>query len=402
MVIVGGGIGGVYTAMNLIREGFPPKKITIIAKEWPAYSRHRLAEFLSSKAPFGRIILGLSKRLSGMGVGALAGAEAVSLDPKKKTVGVRVNGKTSEIEYGNLVIATGGRPFVPPIPGVGLKGVVTFHGSKDIEFLRSLPGGSKTVVIGAGLVGLTAAVALRKLGHGVTVVEARKRVLPNLVETPLAEFLEERLREMGIEVLTSSLVEGVKGNGRVEGVRLKGGEEFEVKAVVMATGVRPNSNLLRKDEKPIEIDEAGRTRFPGVYALGDCAMSMDFVTGEFVYRPLGFVAGHYARLVARAIVGRPVADGGVIPTVYEAIGPVEVYGIGLSGSEAERLGVLGRIEVEGGKNWREAWIFDPDGSLIGWERVHSGHFHSVNSANAYTRIRGLKKRPVEDEGRQAY
>ena len=388
-VIVGGGIGGLYTAMNLIREGFPADGITIIAGEWPAYSRHRLSEFLSSKGPFGRIVLGLSRRLPGMGVEVLAGAEAVSLDPEKKTVGVRANGKTSEIEYGNLVIATGGRPFVPPIPGVDLKGVVSFHGSNDIEFLRSLPGGSKTVVIGAGLVGLTAAVALKKLGHGVTVVEARERVLPNLVETPLAEFLEERLRKMGIEVLTSSLVEGVKGNGRVEGVKLRGGKEFEAKAVVMATGVRPNSNLLRKDGRPIEVDEAGRTRFPGVYALGDCAMSRDSITGEFVYRPLGFVAAHYARLVARAIAGKPFADRGVIPTVYESVGPAEVYGIGLSGSEAERLGVLGRIEVEGGENWREAWIFDPDGSLIGWERVHSGHFHSVNSANAYLTIRGL-------------
>ena len=386
-VIIGGGIGGVYTAMNLIREGFPAEGITIIAKEWPAYSRHRLAEFLASKSPFGRITLGLSERLPEMGVEVLAGAEAVSLDPEKKTVGVKTNGRTSEIEYGSLVIATGGRPFVPPIPGTELR--ITFHGSNNIEFLRALPRGSKTVVIGAGLVGLSAAVALRKLGHGVTVVEARERILPNLVEAPLAEFVEESLREMGIQVLTSSLVEEVKGDGRVEGVRLKGGEEFEVKAVVMATGVRPNSGLLREDGRPNEIDEVGRTRLPGVYALGDCAMSRDFVTGEFVYRPLGFMAAHYAQLVARAIAGKPVADSGVIPTVYESIGPVEVYGIGLSGSEAERLGVLGRIEVEGGKNWREAQVFGSDGSLIGWERVQSGHFHSVNSANAYITIREL-------------
>ncbi len=388
-VIIGGGIGGVYTAMNLIREGFPAERITIIAGEWPAYSRHRLAEFLSSKAPFERVILGLSKRLPGMGVDVLAEAKAVSLDPEKKTVEVRTDGRASEITYGSLVVATGGRPFVPPIPGVDLKGVVSFHRSNDIEFLRALPRGSKTVVIGAGLVGLTAAVALRKLGHGVTVVEARERVLPNLVETPLAEFVEERLRERGIEVLTSSLVEEVKGGGRVEGVRLRGGEEFEAKAVVMATGVRPNSGLLREDGRPIEIDEAGRTRFPGIYALGDCAMSRDFITGEFVYRPLGFVAAHYARLVARAITGKPVADRGVIPTVYESVGPVEVYGIGLSGSEAERLGVIGRIEVEEGENWREARIFGSNGSLIGWERVQSGHFHSVNSANAYLMIREL-------------
>ncbi|WP_456366918.1 NAD(P)/FAD-dependent oxidoreductase [Thermococcus sp.] len=390
-IIVGGGIGGVYTAINLIREGLPPEKITIIAREWPAYSRHRLAEFLSSKAPFGRIVLGLSKRLQGMGVEVLAGAEAVSLDTNGKTVRIRANGETPEVEYGNLVIATGGRPFLPPIKGVKLKGVVTFHGSKDVEFLKSLPRGSKTAVIGAGLVGLTAAVALRKLGHGVMVIEAREDILPNLLEEPLAKFVEEHLAGLGIQVLTSSLVEEVEGEEWVEGVRLKGGEELEAKAVVMATGVRPNSGLLREDGRPIEVDDAGRTGFPGVYALGDCAMSMDFVTGEFVYRPLGFVAGHYARLVARAIAGKPVADRGVIPAVYEAIGPVEVHAVGLGGAEAEKLGVLGDVKVDGGKNWREARIFDGEGRLIGWERVQSGHFHSVSSANAYLTIREAHK-----------
>ena len=119
-------------------------------------------------------------------------------------------------------------------------------------------------------------------------------------------------------------------------------------------------------------------------------MSRGFVTGEFVYRPLGFVAGHYARLVARAIAGKPVADRGIIPTVYESVGPVEVYGIGLSGSEAERLSALGRTEIEEGENWREARVFDPGGSLIGWERVQSGHFHSVGSTNSYLEIKGLK------------
>ena len=386
VVIVGGGIGGLYTAMNLIKEGFPPERITLIAKEWPAYSRHRLAEFLSSRAPFGKIILGPSKRLPGMGIKILTGT-AVSLDPKKKTVGVRTNGRTLELEYGSLVLATGGRPFLPPIPGAGLRGVVTFHGSNDIEFLRSLPQGSKTVVIGAGLVGLTAAAALKRLGHDVTVVEARERVLPNLLEEPLAGFVEERLREKGIEILTSSLVEEVEGDGRVERVRLKDGEEFEARAVVMATGVRPNSGLLRDDGRPIEVDETGRTRLPGVYALGDCAMSRDFVTGKFVYRPLGFVAGHYARLVARAITGKPAATRGVIPTVYEAIGPAEVYAVGLSSTESEKLGVLGDVEVNEGENWREARVFDGEGRLIGWERVQLGHFHSVGSANAYLKIR---------------
>ncbi|ASJ02394.1 hypothetical protein A3L09_03565 [Thermococcus profundus] len=388
-VIIGGGVGGIYTAMNLIKEGVEPGEITLIAREWPPYTRHRLAEFLALSAPFDSIALRLAGRLQTMGVNVLEGAEALSLNPKERRVTVRLNGRTLEVSFTNLVIATGGRPAVPPIPGVNLKGVISFHGVEDVEFLESLPAQEDVVVIGAGLVGLTAAVAMRRRGQGVTVVEARERVLPGLIEPGLSEFVEEYLRREGLEVLTSTLVKRIEGRERVKAVELSDGGTLNAGAVVLATGVRPNSALLRDDGRTIEVDGRGETAIPGVYALGDCALSRDFVTGKFTYRPLGFVAAHYARVVARAITGKPVEGRGVIPTIYEKIGRLDVYKIGLGKGEAEGLGLSTEVEVYGGKKWAEANLFDLEGRLVGWQRVQVGHFHSTGSANAYLAIRGI-------------
>ncbi|ASJ08643.1 hypothetical protein A3L11_05135 [Thermococcus siculi] len=388
-VIIGGGVGGIYTAMNLIKEGVEPGEITLIAREWPPYTRHRLAEFLMSKASFESIALKLAGKLETMGVEVLAGAEALSLNPKERRVTVRLNGRTLEVSFTNLVIATGGRPAVPPIPGVNLRGVISFYGVKDVEFLESLLPEEDVVVVGAGLVGLTAAVALRRRGHGVTVVEAKERVLPGLLEPELSEFVEEYLRREGIEVLTSTLVKGIDGRERVEAVELSDGRSLRAGAVVLATGMRPNSALLRDDGRAIEVDERGETAIPGIYALGDCAMSKDFVTGKFTYRPLGFVAAHYSKVVAGAIVGKRVEDRGVIPTIYEKVGSIEVYKIGLGKGEAEGLGLSTEAEVYEGEKWKEASIFDSEGRLVGWQRVQMGHFHSIDSANAYLTIRGM-------------
>ncbi len=387
VLIVGGGVGGVYTALNLIREGVDPRRITVVADEWPPYSRHRLPEALKC-GYLGGLELGVAKELMDAGVNVVSPARAVSIDPASKEVTIQRVGKgEEEVSYDCLVVATGGKPFLPPIPGIGLRGVTTFYGLNDIKRLLSLRGGS-AVVIGGGLVGVAAAISLRRRGLRVALIELKHSLLPQVIDPPLSEPLRKYLTDLeGIKLFLGSKVRKLLGHGRVTAVLTDSGA-IGADAVVFATGVRPNSGLLLRAgasnvRGAITVDGWGRTSLVSTYALGDCALSKDYITGKVTYRPLGFVAAHYAKYVAKAIAGKASGEGtsGVVPTIYERLGEVRVYRLGLSASEARALG-LSDAEAEvirSGNNVWEAKVL-AKGRVIGWELVAVGHEHVIPTA----------------------
>jgi len=387
VLIVGGGIGGVYTALNLIREGVNPRGITVVADEWPPYSRHRLPEALKCGYLRG-LELGVAKELAGAGVNVVSPARVVSVDPASKEVTIQYIGKDEEeVSYDCLVVATGGRPFIPPISGIGLRGVTTFYGLNDVKRLLSRRGGS-AVVVGGGLVGVAAAISLRRRGLRVALIELKHSLLPQVIDSPLSEPLRKYLVGVeGIKLFLGSRVRRLLGSGRVTAVLTDSGT-ISADTVVFATGVRPNSELLLRAgasnvRGAITVDGWGRTSLAGIYALGDCALSKDFITGRMTYRPLGFVAAHYAKYVAKAVAGMALGEGtaGVVPTIYERLGEARVYRLGLSASEARSLG-LSDAEVEvirSGSNVWEARVL-AKGCVVGWELVTVGHEHVIPTA----------------------
>ena len=402
IAIVGGGIGGLYAAVNMVKAGVDPEAITIIAKEWPTYSRHRLAEILADGSDVRAATLEAAEKVVRVGVNVMGGAEAVAVSIPGREILVRSGGREEELEYDTLVIASGGRPFIPPIPGASLKGVTTFHTLRDVETLRRLTKPSSIVVVGGGLIGLAAAVALRRLGHRVAVVEMRKALLPQVIDPEIAEPVRKYLtRVEGVKVVTSSAARKLVGDRRVRKVVLTS-FSLSADAVVMATGVRPNTDFLRDSglemvKGAIKVDPHGRTSAPGVYALGDCALSLDLITGKYVYRPLGFIAAKYARFVALAIAGKPLKDDiesvGVIPTIYERIGSLRVYRVGLSASEARSLGLNAVVKVEPPSHGGRLWSADVlvDGVPVGWEAVVLGHEHVVKAVAKYSAVRAYRR-----------
>ncbi|NLX62379.1 MAG: NAD(P)/FAD-dependent oxidoreductase, partial [Tissierellia bacterium] len=180
----------------------------------------------------------------------------------------------NKMEYEKLLIATGSRPFIPPIDGKNKKGVFALRTLQDLyEFKEFLKTCNTVSVIGGGLLGLEAAWSLKQLGKKVNVIEFLPYLLPKQLDVELANKLEERLNGSGLTIYTNSQVDEVLGEERANGIKLKGGRDIPTDAILISSGIRPNLDLVRdtpiKYDKGIKVDRQMRTNIENIFAVGD-------------------------------------------------------------------------------------------------------------------------------------
>ena len=367
IVIIGGGVGGLYTAYYLLKEGAEGGNITVLSKEKP-YTRHRLSEILRYSSGIHHAYLRIYELLKKKGINIVFD-EAIDVRPKSKEVIL----KEGRLVYDDLVIATGGKPFKPPIPGMELSNVVSFYDIDSLKELDSLRRKLKIAVVGAGLVGLTAAAALHARGHDVVVYEVLPQVLSEVLDPEPAKYVENHLRDKGLKINLNEGVKELKGIKRVREVRTSLGVRC-VDLVVMAVGVRPLNDLaikvgLETFKGAVKINRRALTNKERIYALGDVALSHDYITGKEVYRPLGFIAAHYAKIAAKNIIGKITETQGVIPTIYESILGLNVIRVGLSEREATQLGLNPEIKCNREASRTECFVKDKGRDPLGYELV---------------------------------
>lgn len=235
------------------------------------------------------------------------------------------------LEAGDIVLASGSAPAVPPIPGADLSGVYTSD-----TILAELPELSRLVIIGGGVIGMEFAEVYRALGAEVTVIEAMPRILPPM-STDLARHLAADFRKKGVKIIAKASVAAIESGDDGLSVRYAlGGKEETVPAdgVLIATGRRALTEgltpfALKEDRRRIVIDEKCRTSEPHIYAIGDIAAG---------YPQLAHTAEAQARVAAAAIAGR---DCGIrldlIPSVVYT--RPEIASVGLSEDEAKAAGM---------------------------------------------------------------
>ena len=273
------------------------------------------------------------------------GVRVISADTGKRTLRTaNSEGKSSTISYDKLVLATGGVPAIPKMPGVDLPGVHTIQTMVDASRIGATLRDAETVIIvGAGFSGLETADRLREMGKDVHLI-VRSRFMRRLLEEPMSDELESRIPP-GVIVHKGSSPERVTGTDRVKGL-VVGNEEMPADAVLFMTGVSPNTELAKTlglkigSLGGIVVGPTMETSTDGIYAVGDCVELMDRLSGKPMLLPVGSAAARAGRQAGvTAVGGKKVYSDTALKLQYDRIFNTDIVCIGHSSTTASEAGI---------------------------------------------------------------
>jgi len=281
ILVIGGGPAGIVSAVTAKRY-YPEKEVLVMKNIEKGVIPCGIPYMLASlKSPDDNKlgVAALEKKNIGVVID-----EAIKIDRKKKSVAT----KNDDIYYyEKLVLTIGSVPILPSIPGIDKKGVYLIY--KDMGYLKSfiekIKKAKNVLVLGGGFIGIEFADELSKIeGLNVYLVELFPNLLVNSFDPEFSKLVKEKLELKGVKMLTGTRVEEFCGNERVERVRISGGRELEIDAVILGIGAGPNTKLAQDADldlsrgKGIWVDEYMRTVDSDIFAVGDCAGKTDFYT----------------------------------------------------------------------------------------------------------------------------
>ncbi|HEX8978190.1 MAG TPA: nitrite reductase large subunit NirB [Parasulfuritortus sp.] len=340
LVLVGNGMAGVRALEELLKLAPDLYDITVFGEEpHPNYNRILLSPVLAGEQTVDEIVLNRPDWYAEHGIALHMGKKVVRIDRSRRFVEAEDGTRAG---YDRLLIATGSRPFMLPVPGAQLPGVVGFRDIADVgTMLEAAADYQHAVVIGGGLLGLEAANGLMKRGMAVTVVHLGTWLMERQLDEPAARLMQKNLEAKGMKFLlqrqTAELVAGA--GGRVAAVRFKDGDSIPADLVVMAAGIRPNTALAESSglhcERGIVVGDTLQTvTDPRVYALGECANHRGIAYG--LVAPLFEQAKVCANHLAELGYGR--YTGSLTSTKLKVTG-IELFSAGdfMGGEEADTI-----------------------------------------------------------------
>lgn len=278
-VIIGNSAAAIG-AIESIRKYDSNTAITVLSDEpYHTYSRPLISYYLGGKVTEPNMRYRNADFYEKNHVETILGVKATSIDFQNKNVLLEDGRK---VPYDKLLIATGGKPFVPPMEGLEKKDVYKFIKLDDVKSIEKVAAkGSKAIVVGASFSGLKAVEALRHRGVDVTVIDIMSRIMPRVLDETAAAIAMKTLNDNGVEVLLNTTVEKILGEDKATGVRLKDGRELSCDFVILAIGVRCNTDVVSgteiKTNRGIVVDNRMQTSIPDVYAAGDVAEGYNFI-----------------------------------------------------------------------------------------------------------------------------
>lgn len=348
-VIVGNGVAGV-TAAQEIKRADPAAEVHIYGAEpYPYYRRPLLWEFIAGQIEQDALYFRPVDWYAERGIHLHLGTQVAALDPAAHRLSLAGGLAVGlAVEYDRLLLATGGRAFVPPCVGTDTQGVFTLRTLDDALALRAYAKTASTAaVIGGGLLGLETARALRSAGLDVTVVEFFPYLLPRQLDVEGAQVLQALLEAQGLHVVTGGTTQAILGNGPATGIRLQDGREIPGELVLFSAGIRSEISLAQAAglavNRGIVVDTRLRTSAEDVFAAGDAA--------EFEGRVYGIIppAIEQARVAAAQMVSPGSATySGSLPTTTLKVAGAELTSLGDCVPVTEGYAELRRTDVAAG------------------------------------------------------
>lgn len=274
LVLVGNGLAGMRCLEDLLDMAPERYEVTVIGEEpWGNYNRIMLSPVLSGDKSIDDIMLHPHTWYSDKNIRFIAGDAAVTIDRPRKQVYTE---KGLVVDYDRLILATGSKPFVPPIPGSDLKGVISFRDIYDVNtMLDYCKSKQNAVVIGGGLLGLEAAYGLKQRGMNVTVLHLMDRIMERQLDSRASSLLKQSIEAKGINIITQANTEQLLGeDDHVKQIQLKDGTVLDADLVVFAVGIRPNMALAQsaglRCNRGVIVNDTMQTFDPSIYAVGEC------------------------------------------------------------------------------------------------------------------------------------
>lgn len=379
-VIIGASAAGLAAA-ETVRKYDSQGTVTVLTEEeYMPYSRPSISYYLKGKVKESNMALRKPAFYKEKKIDVITSSKVTSIDTDKKIVKVG----RKNYPYDKLCLCTGSKPFVPPMDNVeGKKNALTFLDLKATKAVKTLANAkTRAVVIGAGLIGMKAAEGLVKICKSVDVVELAPRVLPSILDAKSAKQVKKHLENNGIRFHLENTVVNASSKGKnITAVMLKDGKKLPCDLLILAVGVRPQTELAEKAKLEVNRGiitdiQTMQTGNSDIYAAGDCCVSTDMLDGSKKIIALWPNAVQQGNVAGAQMAGADVTVGGTY-----SVNAIDFFGLrictcGLINAQGEQYS--DKIKQDGDVYKR--LVFEGD-KLVGYVLINS----SIN-AGMYTNL----------------
>jgi NADH oxidase (H2O2-forming) len=345
IIIIGANAAGVEAASAARKKDRSAEIILLTLEKTAGYSRCGLPFVIGSVIPnFRDLIVYPPAYFQMLKLDLRNETKVTAINTKEKTVAiVAKDGATETLQYDSLVIATGADAFIPPIKGKEKQGILSLRGLEDGERIDAAvtDGAKSAVIMGAGLIGLETGVALIERGLKVTIVEMLPQILPQMLDADMAKMMQDHLETKGMSILTGKTVEEFLGDEKVKAI-MAGGEQIEADMFISAFGVRANTKLAIDagiplgETRAIKTNARMETDVKNVYAVGDCAESINMITHKPTCAQLGTIAVRQGKVAGANAAGNYALFTGILASAVTRLFDVEAGVTGLTEKAAAR------------------------------------------------------------------